>query len=128
MTRLLPGQTHVLSYKVQFLMRGYYQIGPLLAETGDVFGLHRRFRVITEPNFALVMPKVLYRTRLQNRSRQPIEEIPAGPPAPDPDAHCGESGLSTRRSLNRIHWRASARTGRWQNRQCGNRAWPGPRF
>ncbi len=59
LTRLTPGHTHVLAYRVQFLMRGYYQIGPLLVETGDVFGLHRRFRVMTEPNFALVMPKVL---------------------------------------------------------------------
>ena len=50
LTRLAPGETTSLEYQVTFLMRGYYQIGPLLLETGDVFGLHRRFRVATEPH------------------------------------------------------------------------------
>jgi len=49
LARLAAGETKVLSYKVNFLMRGYFQIGPLLVETGDVFGLHRRFRILTEP-------------------------------------------------------------------------------
>ncbi|MEX2114092.1 MAG: DUF58 domain-containing protein, partial [Pirellulales bacterium] len=29
-------------YQVRCNRRGYYQIGPLVLETGDVFGLHRR--------------------------------------------------------------------------------------
>jgi len=59
LARLAPGETASLKHQVTFLMRGYYQLGPLLLETGDVFGLHRRFRVATEPHFALVLPKVL---------------------------------------------------------------------
>ncbi len=59
LTRLAPGETASLHYQVTFLRRGYYQLGPLLLETGDVFGLHRRFRVASEPHFALVLPKVL---------------------------------------------------------------------
>jgi uncharacterized protein (DUF58 family) len=35
------GQTKTLKYRVTFLMRGYYPLGPTLLETGDVFGLHR---------------------------------------------------------------------------------------
>ena len=57
--RLKAGETKALRYRVIFLMRGYYQFGPLLLETGDVFGLHRRFRVATEPHFVLVLPRVL---------------------------------------------------------------------
>ena len=56
-------------------MRGYYQLGPLLLETGDVFGLHRRFRVATEPHFALVLPKVLPLQGYNLASRRPIGEI-----------------------------------------------------
>ena len=41
--RLAPGEVERLNYEVTFLMRGYYQLGPLILETGDVFGLHRRF-------------------------------------------------------------------------------------
>src|SRR5262245_16050790 len=35
----------IVKYRVQCQMRGYYQIGPLLMESGDLFGLHRRHRV-----------------------------------------------------------------------------------
>ncbi|HWY32571.1 MAG TPA: hypothetical protein VNX46_17540, partial [Candidatus Acidoferrum sp.] len=52
LARLARKETESLSYQVTFLMRGYYQLGPLLLETGDVFGLHRRFRVAGEPHFA----------------------------------------------------------------------------
>ncbi|MCA9073228.1 MAG: DUF11 domain-containing protein, partial [Planctomycetaceae bacterium] len=45
-TELPAGGVHVLNYQVTFLMRGYYQIGSLLAETGDLFGLHRRYRIL----------------------------------------------------------------------------------
>ena len=56
-------------------MRGYYQLGPLLLETGDVFGLHRRFRVAGEPHFALVLPKVLPLQGYNLASRRPMGEI-----------------------------------------------------
>ena len=32
-------------YQVTPTRRGYYQLGPLVLETGDLFGLHRRYRV-----------------------------------------------------------------------------------
>src|SRR5258705_4234931 len=49
--RLKPGKTDTLQYRITFLVRGYFQLGPLLLETGDVFRLHRRYRVSTEPHF-----------------------------------------------------------------------------
>jgi uncharacterized protein (DUF58 family) len=45
-----------LGYEVTFQMRGYYQFGPLVVESGDVFGLHRRYRVLTTPYCVLVYP------------------------------------------------------------------------
>ena len=48
-----------LYYQLQFNQRGYYQIGPLMLETGDLFGLHRRYRMLTEPHFVLVYPEVV---------------------------------------------------------------------
>ncbi len=129
LTRLLPGHPHVLAYKVQFLMRGYYQIGPLLAETGDVFGLHRRFRVITEPNFALVMPKVLPLQGYNLASRRPIGEIRlAHRLFEDPTRVAGVRPYQHGDPLNRIHWRASARTGQWQSRQCESSCVAGATF
>ena len=75
LARLAPGETKVLNYRLTFLMRGYYQIGPLLVETGDVFGLHRRYRILTEPCYVLVLPKVLPLEGYSLASRRPIGEI-----------------------------------------------------
>src|SRR5260370_41766051 len=65
----------IISYKLKLLMRGYYQIGPLVLESGDLFGLHRRFRAVTEPHFLLVYPKVVPLHGYELASRRPVCEI-----------------------------------------------------
>src|ERR1017187_1280887 len=73
LARLAPGETKtVFDYDAKFLLRGYYQFGPLLVETGDVFGLQRRYRLLTEPQFVLVLPKVLPLQGYNLASRRPI--------------------------------------------------------
>src|SRR5687767_5093054 len=42
-----------LRYQVRCEMRGYYQLGPMVMESGDLFGLHRRYRVDAEPHYLL---------------------------------------------------------------------------
>lgn len=117
LVRLPPGGMRILSYKVEFLRRGYYQIGPLLAETGDAFGLHRRFRVLTEPHFVLVMPKVLPLEGYSLSSRRPIGEIRlAHRLFEDPTRLAGVRPYQQGDPLNRIHWRATARAGQIQSR------------
>ncbi|HEY3862953.1 MAG TPA: DUF58 domain-containing protein [Verrucomicrobiae bacterium] len=116
--RLKPGESKVFSYRVQFLMRGYYQIGPLLAETGDVFGLHRRFRVMTEPSFAQVPPRIVALEGYNLSSRRPIGEIRlAHRLFEDPTRVAGVRPYQHGDPLHRIHWRATARTGQLQSRQ-----------
>jgi uncharacterized protein (DUF58 family) len=115
--RLEPGETKVLTYRVQFLMRGYYQLGPLLVETGDVFGLHRRFRVMTEPTFAQVPPRIVALEGYNLSSRRPIGEIRlAHRLFEDPTRLAGVRPYQKGDPLNRIHWRATARTGQLQSR------------
>ncbi len=115
--RLGPGESKVFTYRVQFLMRGYYQLGPLLVETGDVFGLHRRFRVMTEPNFAQVPPRIVPLEGYNLSSRRPIGEIRlAHRLFEDPTRLAGVRPYQKGDPLNRIHWRATARSGQLQSR------------
>jgi uncharacterized protein (DUF58 family) len=115
--RLAPGETKVFTYRVQFLMRGYYQLGPLLVETGDMFGLHRRFRVMTEPSFAQVPPRIVALEGYNLSSRRPIGEIRlAHRLFEDPTRVAGVRPYQKGDPLNRIHWRATARTGQLQSR------------
>ncbi|HEV2693474.1 MAG TPA: DUF58 domain-containing protein [Verrucomicrobiae bacterium] len=111
LVRLKPGETATLEYGIEFLTRGYYQLGPVLLETGDVFGLHRRFRVASEPHFALVLPKVLSLDGYNLASRRPQGEIRVVHRLfEDPTRLAGVRPYQMGDPLNRIHWRATART------------------
>jgi uncharacterized protein (DUF58 family) len=110
--QLSAGGQKSLLYQVTFQMRGYYQLGPLLVETGDLFGLHRRFRVATKPHFVLVFPKVLPLEGYNIASRRPIGEVRLTHRLfEDPTRISGVREYQHGDALNRIHWRATARTG-----------------
>jgi uncharacterized repeat protein (TIGR01451 family) len=101
-----------LHYQVQFKGRGYFQIGPLVLETGDFFGLHRRYRVGTEPHFVLVYPRVVPLEGYELTSRRPVGEIRmAHRLYEDPTRIAGVRQYQAGDPLNRVHWRATARTG-----------------
>jgi uncharacterized protein (DUF58 family) len=105
------GET-TLSYEAQFLMRGYYQFGPLLLESGDLFGLHRRYRVVTSPHYVLVYPKLVPLEGYDIASKKPIGEVRISHRLfEDPTRIAGVRPYQKGDPLNRIHWRATARTG-----------------
>jgi len=109
---LSAGGRQTLMYQVEFKMRGYYQIGPLLLESGDLFGLHRRYRVLTEPHFVLVYPKVVPLEGYDLASRRPIGEVRMSHRLfEDPTRIAGVRRYEQGDAMNRIHWRATARTG-----------------
>ena len=70
-----PGGKATLYYQLQCNRRGYHQIGPLMVETGDLFGLHRRYRMLTSPHFLLVYPEIAPLEGYDLASRMPLGEI-----------------------------------------------------
>lgn len=104
-----------LQYQLRFERRGYYQIGPLLMETGDVFGLHRRYHLATLPHFILVYPKVMVLLGYDLASRRPVGEIRLTHRLyEDPTRISGIREYQPGDPLNRVHWKATARTGALQ--------------
>jgi uncharacterized protein (DUF58 family) len=115
--RLLIGMVRgggelVLRYQLECLQRGYFQIGPVVLESGDLFGLHRRFKVETEPRFLLVLPRLVELESYDLTSRRPIGEVRLTHRLyEDPTRIAGVRPYEAGDPLNRVHWRATARTG-----------------
>jgi uncharacterized protein (DUF58 family) len=101
-----------ITYQLKCNCRGYYQLGPLVAETGDVFGLYRRYRVLTEPSFLTVLPNVVPLQGFDIASRRPIGEVRMSHRLfEDPTRISGVRAYQSGDPLNRVHWRATASTG-----------------
>ncbi len=101
-----------LKYRIECQYRGFYQIGPLLMESGDLFGLHRRHRVETEPTFLTVYPKIVELSGYDIASRRPIGDVRLTHRLyEDPTRISGVRQYQAGDPLNRVHWRATARTG-----------------
>jgi uncharacterized protein (DUF58 family) len=110
-TLSIRGRRSIL-YQLRCNMRGYYQVGPLVLETGDLFGLHRRWRVLTHPHFVLVYPEVVPLEGYDLASRRPIGEVRMTHRLyEDPTRIAGVRAYQAGDPLNRVHWKVTARTG-----------------
>jgi uncharacterized protein (DUF58 family) len=110
---LRAGQTTTLKYKIECTNRGFYQVGPLVLESGDLFGLHRRYRVVAPPAYVMVYPKVVPLLGYDIASRRPIGDVRLVHRLyEDPTRIAGVRPYQPGDPLNRIHWRATARAGR----------------
>lgn len=93
-----------LSYDLVPQMRGFYRIGPVMLEGGDLFGLFRRFRLCTEPHFLLVYPKQVPLLGYDLASRRPIGEIRLSHKLfEDPTRIAGIREYQQGDPLNRVH-------------------------
>ncbi len=113
MLAMLRGESEKeLTYQLTCHRRGYYQIGPLVLETGDLFGLHRRYRVLSEPQFLMVYPKVVPLAGYEIASKRPIGEVRMTYRLyEDPTRIAGVRQYLPGDPLSRVHWKATATTG-----------------
>lgn len=114
-----PRTKKSLLYQLTCNRRGYYQLGPLILETGDLFGLFRRYRVVSEPHFLLVYPKVIPLEGFDLASQRPIGEVRMTYRLyEDPTRIAGVRAYERGDPLNRVHWKATARTGVLHSKVC----------
>ena len=117
LTMLQPNQNQRLPSSFICNRRGYYQLGPTILETGDLFGLHRRYQIAAAPQFLTVYPQIIPLDGYDLASRRPIGEIKMTHRLfEDPTRIAGVRAYQNGDPLNRIHWRATARTGQLQSK------------
>jgi len=105
-------EERTVQYTLICRRRGYYQIGPLRGETGDVLGLEQRVLHWEEPRPLIVYPRVVPLQQLGLPSRSALVVLPARTPLfEDTSRVMGVRDYQPGDSQRRIHWTASARTG-----------------
>ncbi len=118
LTKLAAGQSASMLYQLTGNRRGYYQVGPLLMETGDLFGLYRHFRVVAAPHFLMIYPRVIPLQGYDIASRRPLGEVRLTYRLfEDPTRVAGVRPYQPGDPLNRVHWRATARTGQLHSKE-----------
>ncbi|MCC9644572.1 DUF58 domain-containing protein [Rhodopirellula sp. JC740] len=109
---LMPGQTKAIQYSVRCVRRGYFQIGPMVLETGDPVGMFRRYRLGARPMYITVLPKIQLLSTYEIGSRRPIGEIKIRASSmTDPTRLRGIREWQIGDPLRSVHWAATARTG-----------------
>ena len=109
---LMPGRSITMQYRLTCPRRGYHRIGPLMMESGDLFGLQRRFRTGVRQDYVSVLPTVAYIETFNIAARRPQGPVRiTNRIYDDPTRIVGVREYMPGDPLNRIHWKASARTG-----------------
>jgi len=112
LTILMPGRSIAMRYSLTCPRRGYHRIGPIMMESGDLFGLQKRFRTGQQQNYISVLPTVAYIDTFNVSSRRPQGPVRISNRIyDDPTRIVGAREYMPGDPLNRIHWKASARTG-----------------
>ena len=131
LTILMPGRSVTMRYTLTCPRRGYHRIGPMTMESGDLFGLQRRFKTGHQQNYISVLPTVAYIDTFNIASRRPqgpvrisnriyddptrivgVREYREQERSRGREAEAGGRGGRGRRFPGRNHWKASARTGK----------------
>ncbi|MBP7561255.1 MAG: DUF58 domain-containing protein [Armatimonadetes bacterium] len=114
---LPPKAMRTLTYKLTFTHRGYHQIGPVILESGDLFGFVRHLRTARHAHYITVRPRPVPISRYDPVTRRPIGDVRVRRQLyEDTTRLAGVRPYQVGDPLNRVHWRTTARTGELHTR------------
>jgi uncharacterized protein (DUF58 family) len=109
---LNPYGCRTFSYSLDCRRRGYYTVGPLILEAGDLLGVTGPRQVQIEAEHLIVYPRVVSLEELGLPTRSPMVALRAPTPLfEDPSRVMGVRDYRQGDSPRRIHWTATASTG-----------------
>lgn len=115
---LLPRERLRLSYDLVGRRRGYYTLGPLIAEGGDLLGSAAYQKRHADDDHVIVYPRIVSLRSLRLPSQSPFGTLPSRERLfEDPTRIRGVRDYQRGDSLRRIDWKTSARIGSLQVRR-----------
>lgn len=106
---------HEIKYRLHSTRRGLFRIGPAVVESSGPLGLVRRFLVGRGVDFLTVLPRVVPIGKGLAQGQRPIHQVPRRRSIfEDPSRFMGMRDYRPGDSMRRIHWRATARSGKIQ--------------
>jgi len=108
-----PHERRRFHYTLDCHRRGYYPIGPLRMQTGDLLGIVRRSQAQVAAEHIIVYPRVVPIQQLGLPTRSPLVALPTQSHLfEDPARVMGVRDYQRGDSPRRIHWTATASAGR----------------
>lgn len=105
------------NYTLKPRKRGYYDIGPLRANTGDIIGMMNETQIEGESDHIIIYPEVIHLPNLHLPSLSPQGTLKTHHPLfEDPTRPTGKRDYIPGDSLRRIDWKATAANGKMQVR------------
>jgi uncharacterized protein (DUF58 family) len=115
---LLPREHLHLTYSLTGRRRGYYPLGPLATEGGDLLGSTSYQKSYSDEDFVIVYPKIIALRSLDIPSQSPFGVLPSRQRLfEDPTRIRGVRDYQPGDSLRRMDWKTSARVGSLQVRR-----------
>ena len=112
---LRPKASAHLSYRLVGQHRGYYQVGPGLLSTGDVFGFAESGGTLVEQRLLIVYPRVIPLAYVELSSHSPLGTIKSPQRIfPDPTRVVGVRDYRSGDPIRAIDWKSTARVGSLQ--------------
>lgn len=112
---LQPREKRVFRYELHCRQRGWYPIGPLTVQLGDVFGVRNRQQDYAAGAHLTVYPKILPIDELGLPSKSPFGHLRTQQLLyEDPSRVVGVRDYQSGDSLRKINWKVSASSGRLQ--------------
>ncbi len=98
--------------------RGYHRIGPLMLGAGDLLGFFHRWQEGSPACHLIVYPRLIPIEHFPAPLRELLGTQGARGPVPDPTSLIGTRDYQHSRPARYIHWKASARHSRLQEKVC----------
>jgi uncharacterized protein (DUF58 family) len=115
---LLPQESVTLNYELDCRHRGYYLLGPVMLESGDLFGISSEQRHLFRKDYIAVYPPIVSLTDLGLPAQTPFGTMASKLNLmEDPSRLLGVRPYASGDSLRHIHWKMTAATGQLQTKR-----------